>query len=322
MARQACERFRIPRACGSVAEMLDACRPQVVHITTPPQGHFAIARECLERGCHVYVEKPFTIDAPEAEALVALAEERSRKLTVGHDLQYSPVARRLREAVRSGYLGGDPVHLESYYCYDLTDARYARVLLADKQHWVRKLPGGLLQNIISHGLARVAEYFADERPRITAVGFTSRMLRDLGERDLVDELRVVLSSESGLTAYFTFSSQMQPSLNHFRVYGPRNGLVLDEDEQCLLRLRGARFKSYAQKFLPPVLMARQHLGNLAGNLRRFAAADFHMKSGMKCLIESFYRSITENAPLPISYREILFVARTMDEIFRQLKSGA
>ena len=48
--------------------------------------------------------------------------------------------------------------MESYYCYDLTDPGYARALLGDKQHWVRQLPGQLLHNIISHGIARIAEF--------------------------------------------------------------------------------------------------------------------------------------------------------------------
>ena len=43
-----------------------------------------------------------------------------------------------------------------------------------------------------------------------------------------------------------------------------------------------------------------------------------MKSGMKYLIESFYRSISEGDPLPIPYREILLTAKIMDEIFEQL----
>ena len=59
----------------------------------------------------------------------------------------------MRALVGRGYLGGAPVHMESYYCYDLTQPGYARALLGDKQHWVRRLPGKLLQNIISHGIA-------------------------------------------------------------------------------------------------------------------------------------------------------------------------
>jgi hypothetical protein len=64
-------------------------------------------------------------------------------------------------------------------------------------------------------------------------------------------------------------------------------------------------------------LAKQYLGNTIGNLRRFLTNDFHMQSGMKVLIEGFYESIRENAPLPIPYAEILRTARIMDAIFAQ-----
>lgn len=319
MAAQLSERFQIGRHFGDLEEMLACCQPDVVHITTPPQSHLELGTRCLNAGCHVYIEKPFTLYAAEAEELIALANERGRKVTVGHDLQFSHVARRMRQLVREGYLGGAPVHMESYYCYDLSDRAYVRALLSDDQHWVRKLPGKLLHNIISHGVARIAEFLTSDTPDVFAHGFVSPQLQALGEHDLIDELRVVIREE-GRTAYFTFSSQMRPLLNQFRIYGPRNGLVLDEDHQTLVKCRGTRFKSYAEKFIPPAVLAAQHVGNLATNAWKFLANDFHMKSGMKYLIENFYRSVVHDTALPITQREILLTSRIMDAIFDQISA--
>jgi predicted dehydrogenase len=317
MARQLSERFPVKRYFGNVEDLLHESRPDVVHITTPPASHFELARTCLEAGCHVYVEKPFTVCAGEAQKLVEHAEARGLKITAGHDDQFSHVARRMRALVRSGYLGGDPVHMESYYGYELGTTGYAASLLNDRQHWVRKLPGKLLHNIISHGIARIAEFLTSDSPEVIAHGFTSSLLRGLGEREIVDELRTIITEEDR-TAYFTFSSQMRPALHQFRIYGAKNGLVLDQDQETLIRLRGKRYKSYAEKFVPPVTLAKQHIGNVKTNLRTFLARDFHMKSGMKYLIESFYKSIVERAPVPIPYREIVLTARIMDSIFAQL----
>src|SRR5439155_13549627 len=190
-------------------------------------------------------------------------------------------------------------------CYDLSRDAYARALLGDQRHWVRQLPGSLLQNVISHGIARVSEFLTGESPRVIAHGFVSPHLKTMGEGDIVDELRVIISDDERATAYFTFSSQIRPQLHQFRIYGPTGGLVLDQDQETLLKLRGARFKSYAEKFVPPVLFAQQYLGNLATNARSFLARDFHMKSGMTHLVEAFYLSIMEDAPVPIPYQEIL-----------------
>lgn len=318
MARQLCERFPIPRYFSDVGEMLRVAKPDVVHVTTPPESHFDIARQCLENNCHVYVEKPFTLCAAEATQLIALANERTLKITAGHDLQFSHVSRRMREAVYSGILGGPPLHIESYYCYDIGANPYAGALLGDKRHWVRRLPGKLLHNIISHGIAHIAEFLTNDSPTIIAHGFTSPQLRSVGEMEIIDELRVIISADQCTTAYFTFSSQMRPALHQLRIYGAQNGLILDHDTETLVKLRGARYPSYVEKFVPPVAFAGQYLSNLVGNMRLFLNNDFHMKSGMKYLIESFYLSILEGTPVPIPYREIILTATIMDAIFSQL----
>jgi hypothetical protein len=140
----------------------------------------------------------------------------------------------------------------------------------------------------------------------------------MGEGEILDELRVIISEEERATAYFTFSSQMRPALHQFRIYGPRNGLVLDQGQDTLIKLPGERFRSYLEKFIPPAIMAKQHLANVITNGRSFLARDFHMKTGMKYLIESFYSSIVRGTAPPIPYREILLTARIMDDIFAQV----
>ena len=320
MAQQFCQRFAVEGYFSDLATLIRDTRPDVVHVTTPPKSHFEIAKFCLEHKCHVYVEKPFTLNEQEAQRLIAIANENKLKITAGHDDQFSHVARRMRTLVQNGFLGGAPVHMESYYCYEIGRSGYAGALLGDDSHWVRRLPGKLLHNIISHGIARIAEFLTSASPHVIAYGFTSPMLKRIGEKEIVDELRVIISEEERSTAYFTFSSQIRPLLHQFRVYGPNNGLILDQDQETLVKIRGDRFKSYAEKFLPPLIFAKQYLGNAKTNLRTFLKNDFHMKSGMKYLIESFYHSIREDTPPPIPYREILLTARIMDVIFAQLNT--
>jgi predicted dehydrogenase len=320
MARQLYQRFPIRQHYHDVEKMLAEAKPDVVHITTPPQSHFSLAKTCIEAGCHVYVEKPFTVNELDARELIAFAEANGKKITAGHDDQFRHSARRMRELIQSGYIGGTPVHMESYFCYELGKTGFAGALLTDKNYWVRKLPGGLLHNIISHGIARLAEYVSSESPIVIAHGFISPFLRSTGEKELVDELRVIVTDETGTTGYFTFSSQMRPALHQFRVFGKQNGLAIDQDQETLIKLRGQRYTSYAEKFIPPVAMAKQDLGNAITNVRRFLRRDFHMKSGMKYLMESFYKSIVEDTPVPIPYREIILTAHIMDQIFSQIKA--
>lgn len=321
MARQLAERFGVPAFFSRVEDLLREAAPDVVHITTPPQSHYAIAKQCLAGGCHVYVEKPFTVTYQEAEDLIRCAQRAGRKLTAGHDAQFTSAANRMRSLVREGYLGGPPIHMESYYCYDFGDPVYARAMLADSSHWVRRLRGGLLQNTISHGIARIAEYLTADEPRVIAYGYTSDFLKALGERELIDELRVIVH-DGAATAYFTFSSQMRPSLHMLRLYGPTNGLILDERQQTVIRLRGKAYKSYLEQFLPEWSFAKQYAANSLGNMKKFAKADFHGEYGKQHLIREFYRSITEDTPLPLSLAEIQRTAWIMEEIFSQLQERA
>jgi predicted dehydrogenase len=318
MARQMSERFPVERWFTDVEELLDVGRPEIVHITTPPQSHFALGKRCLEAGCNVYIEKPFTLNAAEAEDLIRICNKNNLKMTVGHNAQFTHAAVRMRELIGKGFLGGPPVHMESYYCYNFADQSYAAALLGDKDHWVRKLPGKLLQNIISHGISKIAEFLPGESADVIAHGFTSPLLRRINENDIVDELRVLISGMDGTTAYFTFSSQMSPALHQFRIYGRQNSLLIDDDQQTLIRVNGKQYKSYLNQFVPHCVNAKQYLDNFRINTVKFLKAEFHNDAGMKYLIESFYRSVMANTPLPISYREIILTSRIMDAIFSHL----
>jgi predicted dehydrogenase len=70
------------RALGDYRELLGSV--DAVSVVTPTPEHFAIARDFLERGAHVLVEKPITENAAQARELIALAARERRILQVGH----------------------------------------------------------------------------------------------------------------------------------------------------------------------------------------------------------------------------------------------
>ena len=318
MAAQLAERFRIPRTFSEPQDMLRLTTPDIVHITTPPQSHFSLASQCLEHGIHVYLEKPFTVTAAETEDLLALAERRAALVTAGHNCQFTLEMLEMRRLVAEGFLGGPPVHLESHWPYDLGDLTYVGPMLGNRRHWVRQLPGQLLHNVISHGIARLAEFLDDRLAAVAATASQSPRLRRLGGDDVLDELRVLIRDVRGTTAFFCFSTSIGPGLNRFRVCGPANSLLVDISSGSLIRNRQRQDKSYLTYFVPPLRSAREHLRNARTNLANFLSQRLHQDFGMKELIERFYQSIRRAAPPPIPYREIALTARIMDEIFRQI----
>ena len=321
MARQLAERFGIPGCFADSAEMLRSARPDVVHITTPPQSHFALGKQCLAAGCHVYLEKPFTVSAEEAQTLIEHAQHSNLKITAGHNYQFTLEMLEMRRLVASGFLGGKPVHLESHWSYDLGDATYVGPLLGNRTHWVRQLPGQLLHNLLSHGIAKLAEFLDDHLVEVVARAHQSACMQKLDGQDLFDELRVLIRDGSGTTAFFCFSTGFKPGVNELRVFGPSNSLIVDHASGCLLRRVSRSYKSYLTYFVPPWKAGFEYLRNARRNVQNFLTQRLHQDSGVKELIERFYQSITNAAAPPIPYREVLLTARIMDEIFAQIYPG-
>jgi predicted dehydrogenase len=317
MAKQLGERIGVTACFADLQEMLRTTKPDVVHITTPPQSHFSLAKQCLEFRSHVYLEKPFTITAGEAESLIDFAESRGLKITVGHNYLFTLEMLELRRLVNEGFLGGWPVHLESYWSYDLGDNTYVTPMLGNPNHWVRQLPGQLFHNIISHGIAKLVEFLDDELAEIVATAHQSEQLRKLGAQDVLDELRVLVRDKKGTTAFFSFSTQVK-GLNQLRVYGPANSITADIITGSIVRNTTRSYKSYLTYFIPPLRNGREHFRNARLNITNFLRRRLYQDFGMKELIERFYNSIRRGIALPIPYREIILTVRIMDEIFAQI----
>jgi predicted dehydrogenase len=98
-------RYPSVRVTGSFEEMLADPDVQGVVIATPVPTHYALAKQALEAGKHVLVEKPPAMRATEIDELVAIANERDLVLMPGHLLLYHPAVRKVKELIDAGELG-------------------------------------------------------------------------------------------------------------------------------------------------------------------------------------------------------------------------
>jgi predicted dehydrogenase len=89
---------------GSIEQVLSTQIGGVV-IATPAETHYKLARQALQAGKDVLVEKPLALTYEQGLDLVRLAEKYGSVLMVGHVLEYHPAVVRLLELVRSGQLG-------------------------------------------------------------------------------------------------------------------------------------------------------------------------------------------------------------------------
>lgn len=74
-------------------------------IAAPAPLHFSIAKQLIEKGQHVLVEKPLTLSADESLQLVKLAEKNHVQLMVGHVLLFHPAIRKIKELIDDGKVG-------------------------------------------------------------------------------------------------------------------------------------------------------------------------------------------------------------------------
>ncbi|SDJ63962.1 MULTISPECIES: Gfo/Idh/MocA family oxidoreductase [Bradyrhizobium] len=130
--------WNIPLAFDSLSKMLQETRIDCVHILTPPDLHFSLAKTALEAGVHVFLEKPMCTSTAEADELVRLAAERGLYVGVSHNFLFSAAFQRLREAVHSGKLGLID-HITINHFYELGQIRFGPF-----DNWMLRNPGNVI----------------------------------------------------------------------------------------------------------------------------------------------------------------------------------
>lgn len=313
LAEQAAARFGVQGVFSDLAQMLESSRPQVLHIATPPHTHRGMALAAFAAGVHAYIEKPFSIDAQEADAILAAAAEARLKVCVGHDQLYDPMWESCRRMHDRGELGR-VVHVESIQGYDLSGP-FGQLLAAEPEHWVHRLPGGLFQNTISHPLYRITDFLEDDSPQVMA------SWRDLHQAGYPTDLRAMLWGQN-VTGSLVFTTLARPLQRMVRIFGTRQMIEVDFDGQVLRRSTRGSMPGALAKLETPFRQWREAGRSLTKNVQRFIRSDIHFFAGMRSLFAKFYASILDGGPVPIAPQEIRRVTSIMDSIFESCRHGS
>src|SRR6202795_718013 len=272
LAEQLALRYSVPHWYTDFDRMLSEHRLDVIHIATPPHSHLALARKSAEAGCHVFLEKPLALNAADGKSLIDSFEHIGRKMTINYWYNFETHALALKEFVTKGNLG-DPVHIESYYGYDLAGG-FGHAFLSDDRHWVHQLPGKLFQNIIDHAINKITPFLPDENLEIIARAYRRRPVADDRTDDVLDELRVMILGRA-ISAYVTFCSGARPVGHFMRVYGTKNTAHMDYSFRTMLVEEIQTVPSAFGRLLPPFKSSWQSLQQATNNARQFAGSRFH-----------------------------------------------
>src|ERR1700723_1374283 len=135
------------------AELMSSPDIDAIAVVTPVWTHYELAKAALLGGKHIFVEKPFTSNAAQAQELIELAARKNLKIMVDHTFLFTGAVKKIRQFVEDGSLG-------KLYYYDST-----RVNLGLFQHDVN-----VIWDLAPHDLSIVDHLITNEPQCVTASG--------------------------------------------------------------------------------------------------------------------------------------------------------
>jgi predicted dehydrogenase len=137
------------------AVLMSSPEIDAIAVVTPVWTHYELAKAALENGKHVFVEKPFTSSAAQAEELIELAERKNLKIMVDHTFLFTGAVQKIKQLLQDGALG-------KLYYYDST-----RVNLGLFQHDVN-----VVWDLAPHDLSIIDHLIQNTPEAISATGQT------------------------------------------------------------------------------------------------------------------------------------------------------
>ena len=275
----------------SYGEILkDADLDAVVIATTGPT-HYALAKQALEAGKDVYVEKPFVLEVDQALELTEMAERDSRILMVGHLLEYHPVITRLKSMIDAGELG------DVYYVYS------QRLNLGT----VRE-DENALWNFAPHDISSILYLLGKEAVDVSARG------QDYLQRDVEDVVFLTLTFEDKTMAHIHVSWLDPHKVRKLTIVGSDKMAVFDDleaAEKLKIYDKGAKLSQDYDTFA-------EYIGLRFGDI-----TIPHVKVGEPLRIECLhFVDCVANRKQPLSDgRDGLRVVQVLDAAQRSLKNN-
>jgi predicted dehydrogenase len=181
------KKFTSVRTYSDYEKMIDSEKPEFVVVATPTKLHYAIVKYALERGIHVFCEKPFMLNSAQGKEMVELAAQKGVVNQVGYHNQFIGTFRELRRLL-SEKLIGDLVHFSG--------EAYGPVVIKEIGGTWRSNPaegGGCLYDYASHVINLVQEVIG--RP----VKVHGVLLKRIYSKGVEDAVYSLLELQNGLT---------------------------------------------------------------------------------------------------------------------------
>lgn len=187
LVREAFNKFSHVKTYSDFKEMIQKESPDFVLIATPTRFHYPMVKYALEKGLHVFCEKPFSLTTQEGEELVEIAHKKGLINQVGYHNHFIGTFRELKRLLKTGILG-ELVHF--------TGEAYGPVVTKEKNGTWRSKPeegGGCLYDYASHVINLIQEIIG--RP----VKASGSQLKNIYSKGVEDAVYGSLKLENGLS---------------------------------------------------------------------------------------------------------------------------
>jgi predicted dehydrogenase len=303
-AEAAAERYGVRAWFTDHRSMLEKVRPEVVHITTPPTSHFALAMDSFGAGAHVVVEKPVTSTFEELQALVQRAKEVGRHLVEDHNYVFNHAPQEILRCIQSGQFGA-VTHVEVLICLDiLGPSGFAD---PNSPHPALTLAGGAIADFLPH-LASLAHQFVGPH----RAAYTVWLKRKPSPLPF-DEFRALIDGENA-TAALGFSSSSQPDAFWLRVYGERMQATANLFEARLtFDEAGGNLAKPLRSFVSGLREGKTiRRAAVATLLRKFKGPGAY--EGLWELLARTYRALGDGSAPPVNATQVLEVNRMVEAL--------
>jgi len=289
------ERMAIPFHTSELEALFDL-DVDAVSLCTPPWTHAELACAALERGIHVFTEKPMAMNAAEAESMVVAARAAGRLLCVSHNFLFSRSVRRADRLLERD--GG------ARYVFGVQLSSTRRRL----PNWYEELPGGLLLDESPHVLYTLQHFLGHlslEHARAT---------QGPG-RGQPASVELLVRGQTGL-GQVTMLFDAPVSEWHVSLVGPSRVVDLDLFRDIVVNVGADGAHNPGDILRTSASALGQHALGFASSGLRYATKRLYW--GHDALIDSFVDAVLNGGPAPVDPEESLEVVRLTDAILTDL----
>jgi nucleoside-diphosphate-sugar epimerase/predicted dehydrogenase len=302
LARARASEHGIPAVFTDIESMMAELRPDVVHILTPPRTHLALTKIAAKYKAHIYAEKPLACTEADARAILQVVQESGIKLCPGHSLLFESPFREACRRVQAGEIGRIiSVHAEQGFTYEAA-ARGAVIPWSYTYDW------GIFDNIGTHPLY-LASHFLKKPSELQVTGLNLGRVREAG----VEEIRALIPSENAI-GEVAFSLCNSPEVSRVELVGTRGRIIVDFIAKSVLTSGQSGLPGFVSRLTSNFSTALQLTKSSIGFIYGIATGKIKRYMGVRTLIAEFYRSLRDDAPLPVTAEAGLLNVRQMEQI--------